>query len=134
MPTKLSYPGVYLEEVESSVRPIVGVDTSVAAFVGLALAGPRTATTVTSWTEYVSTFGGVWSGSDLSYAVYQFFLNGGAKAIIVRVGAETAYAVIDLGDNVKLRARSPGKAGSALTATVTHDATNNKAYTLVVKG
>src|SRR4051812_36058872 len=115
MPTKLSYPGVYLEEVDSSVRPIVAVDTSVAAFVGLALTGPRTATTVTNWTDFVSTFGGVWSGSDLSYAVYQFFVNGGAKAIIVRVGTETAYAQIDLGDSVKLQARAPGAAGSTLT-------------------
>jgi hypothetical protein len=44
MATKFTYPGVYLEEIESSVRPIVGVDTSVAALLGLPLTGPRTAT------------------------------------------------------------------------------------------
>lgn len=75
MATKFTYPGVYLEEVESAVRPIVGVDTSITAFVGLALEGPRTPTTVNSWTEFDTVFGGVWAGSELSYAVYQFFLN-----------------------------------------------------------
>ena len=39
MPTYLS-PGVYVEEVEAGSRPIEGVGTSVAAFVGLAEKGP----------------------------------------------------------------------------------------------
>jgi Bacteriophage tail sheath protein len=134
MATKLTYPGVYLEEIESAVRPIVAVDTSVAAFVGLALEGPRTATTVNSWTEFDTTFGGVWTGSDLSYAVYQFLLNGGAKAIIVRVGDDTEYAEIDLGKGVKLRAVAAGSAGSALKASVAHDPNNAEHYTLTVKG
>ncbi|MET9245928.1 phage tail sheath C-terminal domain-containing protein [Nonomuraea sp. NPDC003709] len=133
MATRFTYPGVYLEEIESAVRPIVGVDTSVAAFVGLALEGPRTPTTINSWTEYDSTFGGLWTGSELSYAVYQFFLNGGAKAIVVRVGADTQYATIDLGDGVKLRATAPGTAGNTLTATVKHDPADSKHYTLTIK-
>jgi phage tail sheath protein FI len=33
-------PGVYVEEVESGSRPIEGVGTSIAAFVGLAPGGP----------------------------------------------------------------------------------------------
>ncbi|HET7351991.1 MAG TPA: hypothetical protein VFJ28_13720 [Marmoricola sp.] len=33
-------PGVYVEEVESGARPIEGVGTAVAAFVGLAEKGP----------------------------------------------------------------------------------------------
>ena len=39
MPTYLS-PGVYVEEVEAGSRPIEGVGTSVAAFVGMAAKGP----------------------------------------------------------------------------------------------
>ena len=39
MPTYLS-PGVYVEEVEAGSRPIEGVGTAVAAFVGLAEKGP----------------------------------------------------------------------------------------------
>lgn len=37
-------PGVYVEEVESGSRPIEGVGTSVAAFVGLAPGGPLDST------------------------------------------------------------------------------------------
>ena len=39
MPQYLS-PGVYVEEVDSGSRPIEGVGTAVAAFVGLAEKGP----------------------------------------------------------------------------------------------
>ena len=34
MPVTVNYPGVYIEELPSSVRTIVGVPTSVTAFVG----------------------------------------------------------------------------------------------------
>ena len=40
MPAPLTYPGVYVEEIPSGVRPITGVATSVTAFVGRALRGP----------------------------------------------------------------------------------------------
>ena len=39
MPTYLT-PGVYVEEVPSANKPIEGVSTSIAAFVGLAPGGP----------------------------------------------------------------------------------------------
>ena len=45
MPTYLS-PGVYVEEVDSGSRPIEGVGTAVAAFVGLAEDGPFNAPTL----------------------------------------------------------------------------------------
>ena len=51
-------PGVYLEEVNSGPRPIEGVGTAMAAFVGFAPAGPvNKATLVTNWSQYVDTFG-----------------------------------------------------------------------------
>ncbi|MFF3328202.1 phage tail sheath family protein [Streptomyces sp. NPDC002888] len=134
MATQFSYPGVYIEETESPVRPIAGVETSVTAFVGPALTGPQTPTTLESWADYEDRFGGLWTGSDLSYAVYQFFLNGGSKAVVVRVGEAPEYAEADLGNGVKLRARAPGSAGSALKASVTHDPDPEKdtVYTLEV--
>ena len=49
MPTYLS-PGVYVEEVQSGSRPIEGVGTAVAAFVGLAGQGPfNEPRLVTNW-------------------------------------------------------------------------------------
>ncbi|HEY6793862.1 MAG TPA: hypothetical protein VI248_04180, partial [Kineosporiaceae bacterium] len=133
---QFTYPGVYLEEVESPVRPIVGVKTSVAAFVGLALTGPTTPTTVTTWSDFETTFGGLWSGSDLSYAVYQFFLNGGSEAVVVRVGKDPEYSRLALANGPTLVAKQPGAAG-AFTATTRKDTTDNpagdpKAYTLTV--
>ena len=54
MPNYLS-PGVYVEEVEAGSRPIEGVGTAVAAFVGLAAQGPfNTPTLVTNWTQFTS--------------------------------------------------------------------------------
>ena len=53
MPTYLT-PGVYVEEVQSGARPIEGVGTAVAAFVGFAESGPfHEPTLVTNWDQYV---------------------------------------------------------------------------------
>ena len=88
MPNYLS-PGVYVEEVEAGSRPIEGVGTAVAAFVGLAGRGPaNTPTLVTNWNQFTATFGEFVEGSYLAHAVYGYFLNGGGAAYVVRVGAD----------------------------------------------
>src|SRR5215207_8968064 len=88
MPQYLS-PGVYVEEVESGSRPIEGVGTAVAAFVGLAARGPaNTPTLVTNWSQFTQTFGEFVENSYLAHAVYGYFLNGGGAAYVVRVGAD----------------------------------------------
>ncbi len=87
MPTYLS-PGVYMEEVSSGSKPIEGVGTAVAAFVGFAEQGPiNTPTLVTNWTQFVNNFGGFIEGSHLAHSVYAYFLNGGGVAYVVRIGA-----------------------------------------------
>ncbi|MCA1222333.1 phage tail sheath family protein [Streptomyces sp. 8L] len=86
MPSYLS-PGVYVEEVASGSRPIEGVGTSVAAFVGLAPTGPlNKPTLVTNWSQYVAAFGEFTDGYYLAHSVYGFFNNGGSAAYVVRVG------------------------------------------------
>ncbi|MGH2692774.1 MAG: phage tail sheath family protein [Actinomycetota bacterium] len=86
MPTYLS-PGVYVEEVEAGARPIEGVGTAVAAFVGLAGKGPlNTATLVTNWSQFTQTFGEFVEGSYLAHSVYGYFTNGGGACYVVRVG------------------------------------------------
>lgn len=83
-------PGVYVEEVASGSRPIEGVGTSVAAFVGLAPSGPlNEPTLVTNWTQYVAAFGEFTDGYYLAHSVYGFFNNGGTAAYVVRVGGST---------------------------------------------
>src|SRR5664279_6141881 len=93
MPASLSYPGVYIEELQSAVHTITGVATSIAAFIGWAPQGPTDqASLVESWADYQTQFGGLDSRSYLGYSVNQFFANGGQQAYIVRLvkGAATA--------------------------------------------
>lgn len=86
MPTYLT-PGVYVEEIEAGARPIEGVGTAVAAFVGFAADGPfNTPTLVSNWTQFTQTFGDFVEGCYLAQSVYGYFLNGGANCYIVRIG------------------------------------------------
>ncbi|MGV9712389.1 phage tail sheath family protein [Gordonia sp. NPDC003424] len=86
MPSYLS-PGVYVEEVDSGSRPIAGVGTAVAAFVGLAEKGPfDQPTLVTNWTQFTNTFGGFLANTSLAQSVFAYFQNGGGNCYIVRIG------------------------------------------------
>lgn len=88
MPTYLS-PGVYVEEVEAGSRPIEGVGTAVAAFVGLAEKGPvNEPTLVSNWTQFAEAFGDFVEGCYLAHSVYGYFLNGGGNCYVVRIGAD----------------------------------------------
>ncbi|HEY0448898.1 phage tail sheath family protein [Actinophytocola sp.] len=79
-------PGVYVEEVSSGSRPIEGVGTAVAGFVGFTEKGPISEPTlVTNWTQYVTVFGGYVDNAYLPHAVYGYFLNGGGSAYIMRL-------------------------------------------------
>ena len=89
MPTYLS-PGVYVEEVAAGSRPIEGVGTSVAAFVGLAAKGPvNEPTLVSNWTQFTEAFGDFVESSYLAHAVYGWFLNGGGNCFVVRIAADS---------------------------------------------
>src|SRR5262245_42886129 len=88
MPQYLS-PGVYVEEVEAGSRPIEGVGTAVAAFVGLAAQGTfNEPTLVTNWSQFTQTFGEFVEGSYLAHAVYGYFNNGGGSCYVVRIGED----------------------------------------------
>lgn len=83
---RVTYPGVYIQEVKSDVRTIVGVDTATTAFIGRAKRGPvDQPIVVNSYGDFERIFGGLWLQSSLGFAVNDFFLNGGAKAVVVRV-------------------------------------------------
>jgi phage tail sheath protein FI len=147
MPQYLS-PGVYVEEVEAGSRPIEGVGTAVAAFVGLAERGPfNEPTLVTNWSQFTQTFGEFTEGSYLAHAVYGFFLNGGGSCYVVRVGGDgaeppPARAELTGAGEAKLGvyrvvALQPGAAGNDITVEVA-DATPTEggpedAFKIVVK-
>ncbi|HAJ38471.1 MAG TPA: phage tail protein [Chloroflexi bacterium] len=128
MPVTLSYPGVYIEEAPSGVRTIVGVATSITAFVGRALRGPvNQPVRVQSFAEFERIFGGLWSGSGLSYAVQHFFLNGGGDALIVRVvhtgdntAANNAVAATGATGGLDVVAANAGAWGNRIRIVVDH--------------
>jgi len=92
-----TYPGVYITEQVSSSHPITGVATSITAFVGYTATGiDNRAEMLLSFSDYERLFGGLAADSELSYAVQQFFQNGGSQAYVVRTprhGAEDAQVV-----------------------------------------
>ena len=83
-----TYPGVYIQELPSAVHPITGVATSTGAFVGYTARGiDNRAQQIFSYSDYERLYGGLASNSELSYAVQQFFANGGTTAWVVRTPA-----------------------------------------------
>ncbi|MCP4692600.1 MAG: phage tail sheath family protein [Desulfobacterales bacterium] len=130
MPITPTYPGVYIEEIPSGVRTIVGVATSITAFIGRALRGPvDKAIRIQSYADFHRTFGGLWCDSTMSYSVQHYFLHGGTDAIIVRVANGAVSAEIELacdnGEVLTLKAIGPGEWGNALRASVSHEATKD---------
>ncbi len=86
MPVTPTYPGVYLEELPSGVRTIVGVATSITAFIGRAKRGPvEEPILINNYGEFERIFGGLWTESNLGFAVRDFYNNGGSQAVIVRL-------------------------------------------------
>ncbi|WP_457644548.1 phage tail sheath subtilisin-like domain-containing protein [Persephonella sp.] len=103
-------PGVYIKEVEIGSKPIEGVSTSVAAFIGMTEKGDMNKPTlITSWAEFISKFGRYVQEKEdlsdqeeeekrnklnLSSSVYGFFQNGGKRCYIVRVSNTDATSII----------------------------------------
>jgi hypothetical protein len=93
-------PGVYVEEVDRGPKPIEGVGTAMAAFVGFTekaelvreidgelvvenlLNKPQL---VTNWSQFLERFGGFVPGIQLPQSVYGYFSNGGSRCYVVSV-------------------------------------------------
>jgi phage tail sheath protein FI len=112
------YPGVYVTEIPSGVRPITGVATSITAFVGATLSGPEnTPVIVNGYADYQRVFGGLSPRSTVSFAVRDFFLNGGGQAIVVRLTNGGTASTIDV-SGLHLVAASPGSWSAQLQVTI----------------
>jgi len=84
-----TYPGVYVEEIPSGLHTITGVGTSTAAFIDFFKEGPSNkAVQITGLGDFQRLFGGLDDRSEASYAISQFFLNGGTNAYVVRVAKD----------------------------------------------
>lgn len=124
-----TYPGVYIDEISSGVRTISGVATSVTAFIGRTQRGPTNEPVrLDSFADFERSFGGLWSESPLTYAVRDYFLNGGGRAVVVRLyhapsdsnpGKSTLALTLwsDM-SALNLEARTPGRWGDNLDVLV----------------
>jgi phage tail sheath protein FI len=136
MPVAPTYPGIYIEEIASGVRTITGVATSVAAFFGRTSWGDvNQPATIDSFGEFERKFGGLRLDSPMTFAIRDFFINGGSRAIIVRLFHENStsddgIAQITVspsggssssssaGVSLQVQAASPGAWGNELTVEV----------------
>jgi phage tail sheath protein FI len=131
--TQVTYPGVYIQEVPSGVRTIAPVSTSICAFVDFFRQGPMNeAVEIDGKAGFDRVFGGLHRDSEASYAIDQFFTNGGTKAYVVRVagGAPAAASVtirsqarqgVAQIDVLSVRAANEGAWGNNLRAHVSHN-------------
>ena len=120
-------------------QPIARLPGAVTAFVGRTVRGPvNQPVLLGSFADYQQVFGGLWQPSTLSYAVEQYFENGGRQAVVVRVINGGAPATISLpcgAEALTLEALSPGSR-EALRASIDYDnigASEEKRFNLVVQ-
>jgi uncharacterized protein len=116
MPEYLS-PGVYVEEIELGPRPIEGVGTSTAGFLGATLRGPEEVRLVTGFEEFKRLYGGYMQvdESNLPFAVDGFFKNGGQRCFIARITpAGTLPTTGDLAGILQIVAIGPGTWGNRI--------------------
>lgn len=119
-------PGVYVEEFDSGAQPLEGASTSTAGFIGLAQRGEIEGVPqlVTSVADFHRLFGSYLSENAfgdyrfLSYAVEHFFLNGGARAFIMRVAPSDAKPATNQTESnkesavLKITSKNPGAWGN----------------------
>jgi len=93
MPITPTYPGVYIEEIPSGVRTITGVATSIAGFIGFFERGiMNRPVQIFNMGDFNREFGGLHLKSEASYAIQQFFQNGGTEAWVVRTASGSVAA------------------------------------------
>ncbi|AZI44503.1 phage tail sheath family protein (plasmid) [Deinococcus psychrotolerans] len=128
MPEYLS-PGVYIEETSAGARPIEGIGTTTAAFIGFAPSGPaNTPIFIANWTQYLQNFAtrepdGTFSphmpGTYLSHSVYGYFNNGGTRCYVTRLvpPSDEKKNTVDMPKTLQLPTRA-SKAIPSLTVGV----------------
>lgn len=125
-------PGVYVEEFDSGGKPMEGVGTSTAGFIGLAEKGPVEGVPqlVTNFSDFKRIYGGYLSENEfgkyrfLAYAVESFFVNGGSRCFVSRVAPGDAKVSVGYAPSkdvpiVKISAKNPGIWGDSVKVTVT---------------
>ena len=129
MPVAVSYPGVYVQEIPSGVRTIVGVGTSVGMFIGRAKTGRlNEPVQCLSYEDFVRAFSDADAGGDMMRAVKLFFTNGGTQCYAMRVATGATASAIVLGNEsnpsvpvLGVSALSAGLYGDAIRMAVNYN-------------
>ncbi|RQW81320.1 MAG: phage tail sheath family protein [Methanothrix sp.] len=109
MPQYLT-PGVYVEEIEIGAKPIEGVSTNVAGFLGETERGPEEPTFITNFDQFKRLYGGYIAGSYLAYAIDGYFRNGGGSCFVARIAnKDSKYAALILKNAASNPENSPEK-------------------------
>jgi phage tail sheath protein FI len=120
MPEYLS-PGVYVEEIELGPRPIEGVSTSTAGFLGTTMRGPEEPRFISGFEEFKRLYGGYVpiDSSTLPFAIDGFFKNGGQRCFVARITPQDAVFMTAIHDNkIQFRAIGPGTWANRIAAKI----------------
>lgn len=132
-------PGVFIEDVPSTA-PMEAASTSTGGFVGTAQRGPLNEPVfISSWNAYIEKFAKGMStpfiaDSDLAYAVYGFFQNGGKKCYVIRVAGDSVKAAVcsSSSDSIMINAKDEGAWGNNLKLTVAANADNPSNFDMTI--
>lgn len=120
-----------MEEFDSGGKPMEGVGTSTAGFIGLAERGPVEGVPqlVTNFADFKRKYGGYLSENEygeyrfLAYAVEHFFVNGGSRCFVSRVAPQDAKCAKASAPAeapvLKIQAKNPGMWGDNMSIVVT---------------
>lgn len=124
MSVQAGYPGVYIQEVPSGVRTITSASTSTLAMLGHFARGPLggPAMRLNNWGDAERIFGGLDSRCEASYALQEFFQQGGSTAYVVRVGFTQAEIVLTAAvPAMTVTARAGGPGGNTIAVGFSHN-------------
>jgi phage tail sheath protein FI len=133
MPEYLT-PGVYIEEIEIGAKPIEGVSTSTAAFLGKTERGPIDPRLVTSFDQFRRLYGGYLPDSHLAYEVDGFFRNGGSRCYIARIVGDSSEPAKNIATKafypgekvIRVQATKVGEAGNGISVKIDNPADGSK--------
>src|SRR5437016_2559424 len=124
MPVSPTYPGVYVQEVPSGVRTIIGVSTAIGMFLGTSKKG-RIGEPVrcTSYLDFTRSFSEDPTGGSLAEYAKLFFLNGGTDCYVMRIANGATQSTVVLQNEagapvLRLQAKDAGLVGESIRAKV----------------
>src|SRR5262249_28968277 len=126
MPVSPTYPGVYVQEIPSGVRTIVGVSTAIGMFLGTSKKGPISEPIrCVSYSDFARSFSEDPAGGNLADYVKLFFLNGGTDCYVMRIANGATQSQVDLKSEtgvatLRLKAKDAGLLGESIRAVVTY--------------